>query len=113
MTTLIALLVVGLGFVVCCLADIARAREFRRLDRETWALICLVSLPASSSRSQRAMWPTTTLTVSDLPRTVRGRPLASAGACGGSYSVGYSPARGEVAVTTDLIPPGTDRLGDA
>ena len=45
MTGLIALLVVGLGFVVCCLVDIARAREFRRLDRETWALICLVSLP--------------------------------------------------------------------
>ena len=45
MTTLIALLVVVSGFVVCCLVDIARAREFRRLDRETWALICLVSLP--------------------------------------------------------------------
>jgi hypothetical protein len=45
MAVLIALLAVGLGFVVCCLVDVARAREFRRLDRETWALICLVSLP--------------------------------------------------------------------
>jgi hypothetical protein len=49
---------------------------------------------ASSSRSQRAMWPTTTLTPSDLPRTVRGRPLASARACGGCYSFSYSPAMG-------------------
>jgi hypothetical protein len=49
---------------------------------------------ASSSRSQRARWPTTTLTVSDLPRTVRGRPLASAGVCGGRYSFSYSPTRG-------------------
>ena len=45
MTALIALLVVVLGFAVCCLVDVARAREFRRLDREMWALICLVSLP--------------------------------------------------------------------
>jgi hypothetical protein len=45
MAALIALLVVVLGFVVCCLVDIVRAREFRRLDRETWVLICLVSLP--------------------------------------------------------------------
>ncbi len=68
---------------------------------------------ASSSRSQRAMSPTTTLTVSDLPRTVRGRPLASAGVCGGCYSVGYSPARGAVAVATGLISSATDRPGDA
>ena len=45
MTALIALLVMVLGFVVCCLVDVARAREFRRLDRDMWALICLVSLP--------------------------------------------------------------------
>jgi hypothetical protein len=45
MAAMIALLAVGLGFVVCCLVDVARAKEFRRLDRETWALICLVSLP--------------------------------------------------------------------
>src|ERR1700760_4633885 len=49
---------------------------------------------ASSSRSQRAMWPTTALMLSDLPRTVRGRPLASAGVCGGCYSFSYSPAQG-------------------
>jgi hypothetical protein len=49
---------------------------------------------ASSSRSQCAMWPTTTLTLSDLLRIVRGHPLASAGVCGGCYSVGYSPAKG-------------------
>ena len=49
---------------------------------------------ASSSRSQRARSPTTALTRSDLPRTVRGRPLASAGVCGGCYSFSYSPARG-------------------
>ncbi len=48
---------------------------------------------ASSSRSQRATWPTTTLTLSDLPRAVRGRPLASAGICGGCYSFSYSPAQ--------------------
>jgi hypothetical protein len=48
MTALIALLVVVLGFVACCLVDVARARDFRRLDRETWALICLVSLPLGS-----------------------------------------------------------------
>jgi hypothetical protein len=27
------------------LTRVARAREFRRLDRETWVLICLLSLP--------------------------------------------------------------------
>ena len=53
----------------------------------------------SSSRSQRAMWPTTALTPSDLPRSVRGRPLASAGVCGGCYSVSYSPAKGTMAVS--------------
>jgi hypothetical protein len=68
---------------------------------------------ASSSRSQRAMWPTTAFTLSDLPCTVRGRPLASAGVCGGCYSVGYSPVRGAVAVAMDLIPLATDRPGDA
>ena len=57
---------------------------------------------ASSSRSQRAMWPTTTLTLPDLPRTVRGRPLASAGVCGGCYSFSYSPAKGRGGVATGL-----------
>ena len=37
--------VVVLGFTVYCVVDLARAEEFRYLDRETWALICLVSLP--------------------------------------------------------------------
>ena len=41
---------------------------------------------ASSSRSQRAIWPTTTLTLSDLPRAVRGRPLVSAAVVAFSYS---------------------------
>jgi hypothetical protein len=49
---------------------------------------------ASSSRSQCATWPATTLTLSDLPRGVRGRPLASAGVCGGCYSFSYSPVKG-------------------
>jgi len=40
------------------------------------------------------MSPTTTLTLSDLPCTVRGRPLASAGVCGGCYSFSYSLAKG-------------------
>jgi hypothetical protein len=40
------------------------------------------------------MWPTTTLTLSDLPRTVHGHPLASAGVCGGCYSPSYSPVKG-------------------
>ena len=48
----------------------------------------------SSSRSQRARSPTTTLTLADLPRTVRGCPLTSAGVCGGCYSFSYSPAKG-------------------
>ena len=53
---------------------------------------------SSSSRSQRAMRPTTTLTLSDLPCTIRGRPLASAGICGGCYSFSYSLAKRRVVV---------------
>ena len=50
---------------------------------------------ASSSRSQRAMRCTSTLSPSDLRCTVRGRPLASAGVCGGCYSVrNHAPLRG-------------------
>jgi hypothetical protein len=56
-----------------------------------------IDLVASSSRSQRAMWPTTTLTLPDLPCAVRGRPLASAGLCGGCYSISYSPRVRDVA----------------
>jgi len=58
---------------------------------------------ASSSRSQRVMWSTTVLTPSDLPRTVRGRPQASAGVCGGCYSVSYSPCQGCVARQGDVV----------
>ena len=45
MTAVITVIAVVLVFEVCCLVDIARAKEVRRLDRETWALICLVTLP--------------------------------------------------------------------
>ena len=45
MAALITLLVVVLGFTVYCLVDLARAEEFRYLDRETWALICLSAYP--------------------------------------------------------------------
>jgi hypothetical protein len=43
--TFLSVVAVVLIFEVCCQVDIARAKEVRRLDRETWALICLVSLP--------------------------------------------------------------------
>ena len=56
---------------------------------------------------------TTTLTPTDVLRSVRGRPLASAGVCSGRYSVSYSPAQGAVMVATGLIQPTTDRPGDA
>ena len=45
MTAVITVIAVILVFEVCCLVDIARAKVVRRLDRETWALICLVTLP--------------------------------------------------------------------
>lgn len=45
MTAFITVVAVVLSFEVCCLADIARAKEVRCLDRATWALICLVTLP--------------------------------------------------------------------
>ncbi len=43
--TVISVVAVVLIFEVGCQVDIARAKEVRRLDGETWALICLVSLP--------------------------------------------------------------------
>ena len=43
MTAVITVIAVVLVFEVCCLVDIAHAKEVRRLDRETWALICLVT----------------------------------------------------------------------
>jgi hypothetical protein len=45
MTAVITVIAVVLVFEVCCLVDIARAKEVRRLDRATWALICLITLP--------------------------------------------------------------------
>jgi len=49
---------------------------------------------ASSSRSRRARSPTTALTLSDLPRTVRRGPLTSACVCGCCFSVSYLLANG-------------------
>ena len=66
-----------------------RTKTATREDRKwpvTWVGVAEFEPAASSSRSQRVMWSTTALTPSDLPRTVRGRPLASAGICGGCYS---------------------------
>ncbi len=51
--------------------------------------------------------------LSDLPRTVRGRPLASAGICGGCYSFGYSPAKGRGGGGHGPRTPATDLPGDA
>lgn len=45
MTAVLTVIAVVLVFEACCLVDIARAKEVRRLDRATWALICLVTLP--------------------------------------------------------------------
>jgi hypothetical protein len=45
MTAVITVIAIVLSFEVCCLIDIARAKEVRHLDRETWALVCLVTLP--------------------------------------------------------------------
>lgn len=39
------IIVVGTGFIVFCLVDVARAREVRYLPKWAWALICLVSVP--------------------------------------------------------------------
>ena len=78
-------------YVLLCGLDSYRSRQRVRPSSAVPALLAL----ASSSRSQRARSLTTTLTLPDLPRTVRGHPLASAGVRGGCYSPGYSPARGE------------------
>jgi|HubBroStandDraft_3_1064219.scaffolds.fasta_scaffold355062_1 hypothetical protein len=45
MTAVIMVIAVVLVFEVCCLVDIARAKEVHRLDGATWALICLATLP--------------------------------------------------------------------
>ena len=64
---------------------------------------------ASSSRSQRAMWSATTLTMSDLPalsKDVRWRLWRL-------LLSWLLTCRGPVAVITGLIPYATDRPGDA
>lgn len=43
--TLVPVIVIGAGFVVFCLVDLARARRVRYLPKWAWALICLVSVP--------------------------------------------------------------------
>ena len=67
---------------------------------------------ASSSRSQRAMWPTTILTPSDLPHTVRGSPLAFAiiVAVVTQFVTHLLTRQGPSSVVTGLIPPAKDRL---
>ncbi len=39
------IIVVGAGFIVFCLVDVARAGEVRYLPKWAWALICVVSVP--------------------------------------------------------------------
>ena len=77
-----------------CHSPLTRSRSGRGYIPSELVGVAGFEPAASSSRSQRARSPTTTLTVSDLPRTVRGRPLTSAGVCGGCYSLSYSPAKG-------------------
>ena len=71
-----------------CKLRVTRPEDLRSIS------IAAVLEPASSSRSQRARSPTTTLAPSELPGAVRGHPLASAGVCCRCYSFSYSP--GEV-----------------
>jgi len=42
---LVPLVVVAVGFVVFCLADLSRASEVRYLPKWAWAVICVVSVP--------------------------------------------------------------------
>jgi hypothetical protein len=42
---LVPVIVIGAGFVVFCLIDLARARQVRYLPKWAWALVCLVSVP--------------------------------------------------------------------
>jgi hypothetical protein len=42
---LVPVIVIGAGFVVFCLVDLARARRVRYLPKWAWALICLISVP--------------------------------------------------------------------
>ena len=76
----------------CCCTSCCTALTLTRQGNPVRLPSALLAL-ASSSRSQRVMWPTTSLIPSDLPRTVRGRPLPSASFCGGCYSFSYSPVK--------------------
>ena len=51
----------GIGFDAYCLADIARASQVRYLSRRTWALLCLVQMPARRHPLplHRPYWPGT------------------------------------------------------
>ncbi len=42
---LVPVIVIGAGFVVFCLVDLARAQRVRYLPKWAWALICIVSVP--------------------------------------------------------------------
>lgn len=42
---LVPVIVIGAGFVVFCLVDLARAQRVRYLPKWAWGLICLVSVP--------------------------------------------------------------------
>ena len=45
MAALVPVIVIGAGFVVFCLVDLARARQVRYLPKWVWALVCLISVP--------------------------------------------------------------------
>jgi Phospholipase_D-nuclease N-terminal len=45
LAALVPVIVIGAGFVVFCLVDLARAQKVRYLPKWVWALICLVSVP--------------------------------------------------------------------
>jgi len=37
--------IVGAGFVIFCLVDLARAHEVRYLPKWVWAVVCMISIP--------------------------------------------------------------------
>jgi hypothetical protein len=45
LAALVPVIVIGAGFVVFCLVDLARAQQVRYLPKWAWALVCLVSVP--------------------------------------------------------------------
>lgn len=42
---LVPFILVAVGFVVFCLADLARAEEVRYLPKWAWAIVCFISVP--------------------------------------------------------------------